>query len=600
MDKKEYKNELNEINLEDENLTELSDEEKEKENLSKNSLLNQKRERGKNNNDEKKDNKMIIVNNNNINILNNDLCNICKKNNKIKINSYEELIDFFFDKFDCNNKENKKKLLENKNNKNENPKITICEKCLFNEILFNGFNKLFNKNELKKETINNKERNLFIEKMEKISEILEKNTNNLEAIINKMGLQLMLSKIKDKFQKFNIEVNSCIDIFKNQKNIIIQIINDLKESKNNFLNNENYTILGNNNNNNLEQNLLNKNNEHDLFFGEKNYKINNNSDNKKINFNINNINNIDSNEKTNFFISNQDSMSFSSKPTKNYIIKSLFPIHESKSNNYGTFKETQIDKINIDDINNNDKINLLSNFNIFNNKQTNDIQKQIEILNNNLKEKSSDKNEINYINDEKKNNFLNKNLEVEGIELDFSKNILKNENTDFNNNNLNNNNFSLNKNLESFLFNKNINDDNSFYNLKNLLHNENSNNYEYFNKNILFNNKELFDKMSNYNNLFLPSIINQNNLNLNFVDNNPLIPNFNNNNFLHPPSFSSENNNNNEKNLKEQLDQGINNMINEFLRAHNINQDNYPQRKNIKIEDLFTNNQSNLFPNFFE
>ena len=507
---------------------------------------------------------------------------------------------FFFDKFDCNNKENKKKLLENKNNKNENPKITICEKCLFNEILFNGFNKLFNKNELKKETINNKERNLFIEKMEKISEILEKNTNNLEAIINKMGLQLMLSKIKDKFQKFNIEVNSCIDIFKNQKNIIIQIINDLKESKNNFLNNENYTILGNNNNNNLEQNLLNKNNEHDLFFGEKNYKINNNSDNKKINFNINNINNIDSNEKTNFFISNQDSMSFSSKPTKNYIIKSLFPIHESKSNNYGTFKETQIDKINIDDINNNDKINLLSNFNIFNNKQTNDIQKQIEILNNNLKEKSSDKNEINYINDEKKNNFLNKNLEVEGIELDFSKNILKNENTDFNNNNLNNNNFSLNKNLESFLFNKNINDDNSFYNLKNLLHNENSNNYEYFNKNILFNNKELFDKMSNYNNLFLPSIINQNNLNLNFVDNNPLIPNFNNNNFLHPPSFSSENNNNNEKNLKEQLDQGINNMINEFLRAHNINQDNYPQRKNIKIEDLFSNNHSNLFPNFFE
>ena len=145
-----------------------------------------------------------------------------------------------------------------------------------------------------------------------------------------------------------------------------------------------------------------------------------------------------------------------------------------------------------------------------------------------------------------------------------------------------------------------MNDDNSFYNLKNLLHNDNSNNYEYFNKNILFNNKELFDKMSNYNNLFLPSIINQNNLNLNFVDNNPLIPNFNNNNFLHPPSFSSENNNNNEKNLKEQLDQGINNMINEFLRAHNINQDNYPQRKNIKIEDLFSNNHSNLFPNFFE
>ena len=65
------------------------------------------------------------------------------------------------------------------NNKNENTKITICEKCLFNEILFNGFNKLFNKNELKKETINNKEKNLYIEKKKKINKILEKNNNNI-------------------------------------------------------------------------------------------------------------------------------------------------------------------------------------------------------------------------------------------------------------------------------------------------------------------------------------------------------------------------------------------------------------------------------------
>ena len=47
MDKKESKHELNEINLDDENLTELSDEEKEKDNFSKNSLLNQKRDREK-------------------------------------------------------------------------------------------------------------------------------------------------------------------------------------------------------------------------------------------------------------------------------------------------------------------------------------------------------------------------------------------------------------------------------------------------------------------------------------------------------------------------------------------------------------------------
>ena len=599
MDKKESKHELNEINLDDENLTELSDEEKEKENFSKNSLLNQKRDREKNHHEKEK---KIIIQNNNKSILNNELCKICKKNNKMKINSFEELIDFVLTKFDCN-KENKKKLLENKNHINENLIFSICENCLLNEILFNGFNKFFNKNDINKEIFNYKERNFVIEKIEKINEILEKNTNNLESIMNKMALQLMLSKFKDKFQKFNEEVNSCIEVFKNQKNTIIQIMNDLKDKNNNFQNNENYTILGYNNNNNLEQNLFIKNLEHDLF-GEKNYKINN-YDNKKINFNINNINNIDTNDKTNLFINNQDSMSFPSKPNKNYIIKSLFPIHETKSNNYGTFKETQIDKINIENINNNDTINLLSNFNIFNNKP-NDIQKQIEILNKNLKEKSSDKKDINNINNDKNkknNNFLNKNLEVEGIELDFSKNILKNENTDFNNNTINNINFALNKNLDSLLFNKNnINDDNSFYNLKNLLqlNNNENNNFEYFNKNILFNNNELFDKMSNYNNLFFPSITNQNNLNFNFLDNSPLIPNFNNNNFLHPPSFSSENNNNNQNNLKEKLDQGISNMLNEYLRANNINQDNYPQRKNIKIEDLFTNNQSNLFPNFFE
>ena len=593
MDKKENKLELNEINLEDENLTELSDEEKEKENLSKNPLLNQKREREKNNNYEKKENK-INIQKNNKSILNNELCNICKKTNKIKINSYEELIDFVFEKFNCN-KENKKKLLENKNHINDNLILKICENCLFNEILFNGFNKFFNKKDLNKEIFKYKERNFVIEKIEKINEILEKNTNNLEAIMNKMALQLMLSKFKDKFQKFNEEVNSCIEVFKNQKNTIIQIINDLKDKNNNFQNNENYNILGNN----LEQNIFIKNLEHDIF-GEKNYKINN-FENNKSNFNINNI---DTNDKTNLFVNHQDTMSFSSKPTKNYIIKSLFPIHESKSNNYGTFKETQIDKINIDNINNNDKINLLSNFNIFNNKP-NDIQKQIEILSKNLKDKSTDKKDINNINNDKnkKNNFVNNNLEVEGIELDFSKNNLKNENTDFNNNNINNNNYSLNKNLDSLLFNKNIiNDDNSFYNLKNLLqlNNNENNNFEYFNKNILFNNNELFDKMSNYNNLFFPSITNQNNLNFNFLDNSPLIPNFNNNNFLHPPSFSSENNNNNENNLKEKLDHGISNMVNEYLKAHNISQDNYPQRKNIKIEDLFTNNQSNLFPNFFE
>ncbi len=593
MDKKENKLELNEINLEDENLTELSDEEKEKENLSKNPLLNQKREREKNNNYEKKENK-INIQKNNKSILNNELCNICKKTNKIKINSYEELIDFVFEKFNCN-KENKKKLLENKNHINDNLILKICENCLFNEILFNGFNKFFNKKDLNKEIFKYKERNFVIEKIEKINEILEKNTNNLEAIMNKMALQLMLSKFKDKFQKFNEEVNSCIEVFKNQKNTIIQIINDLKDKNNNFQNNENYNILGNN----LEQNIFIKNLEHDIF-GEKNYKINN-FENNKSNFNINNI---DINDKTNLFVNHQDTMSFSSKPTKNYIIKSLFPIHESKSNNYGTFKETQIDKINIDNINNNDKINLLSNFNIFNNKP-NDIQKQIEILSKNLKDKSTDKKDINNINNDKnkKNNFVNNNLEVEGIELDFSKNNLKNENTDFNNNNINNNNYSLNKNLDSLLFNKNIiNDDNSFYNLKNLLqlNNNENNNFEYFNKNILFNNNELFDKMSNYNNIFFPSIMNQNNLNLNFLDNNPLIPIFNNNSFLHPPSFSSENNNNNENNLKEKLDNGISNMVNEYLKAHNISQDNYPQRKNIKIEDLFTNNQSNLFPNFFE
>ena len=594
MDKKENKLELNEINLEDENLTELSDEEKEKENLSKNPLLNQKREREKNNNYEKKENK-INIQKNNKSILNNELCNICKKTIKIKINSYEELIDFVFEKFNCN-KENKKKLLENKNHINDNLILKICENCLFNEILFNGFNKFFNKKDLNKEIFKYKERNFVIEKIEKINEILEKNTNNLEAIMNKMALQLMLSKFKDKFQKFNEEVNSCIEVFKNQKNTIIQIINDLKDKNNNFQNNENYNILGNN----LEQNIFIKNLEHDIF-GEKNYKINN-FENNKSNFNINNI---DINDKTNLFVNHQDTMSFSSKPTKNYIIKSLFPIHETKSNNYGTFKETQIDKINIENINNNDTINLLSNFNIFNNKP-NDIQKQIEILNKNLKEKSSDKKDINNINNDKNkknNNFLNKNLEVEGIELDFSKNILKNENTDFNNNTINNINFALNKNLDSLLFNKNnINDDNSFYNLKNLLqlNNNDNNNFDFFNKNILFNNNELFDKMSNYNNLFFPSITNQNNLNFNFLDNSPLIPNFNNNNFLHPPSFSSENNNNNQNNLKEKLDQGISNMLNEYLRANNINQDNYPQRKNIKIEDLFTNNQSNLFPNFFE
>ena len=95
-------------------------------------------------------------------------------------------------------------------------------------------------------------------------------------------------------------------------------------------------------------------------------------------------------------------------------------------------------------------------------------------------------------------------------------------------------------------------------------------------------NNKLFDKLDNYN-LFLPPLLNE--PNLNFLD-NPL---------LQFPSLNF-----NDDSLKQKLNQGIIYMYNEYINAHNIKHDNYPQRKNIKIEDLFSNNHSNLFPNFFE
>ena len=563
MEKKD-KVDLTGINNEDENLTELSEEEKE--NLNKKSVLKLKREREKNNMNEKKENKNKHQNNN-LKTINKELCSFCKNYMNCNIFSNKELINYFFDKFKLN--EYKSIVYPNIEKFNKgNFKISICENCLLKEILLNGFNKLFDNNI--NDNFSFKERKLMIEKIETINEILEKNINKFEETMNKTGLKIMFSKNKDQFQNFNEFINSFLEIFNNEKNEIKKIINDLKDQNINFQKKKKKNLKN-----------LNKNNLTKFLYSDK--KINNNEKNNI--FKNNNIINLEKN-KNNLLVSNQDSISFSSKSNnqlKNYLIGSFFPIHEVKSDNYGTFKETPINKINLDESKINKKGSLLSNFNInFNNKQ-NDLEKEFEFLTQNLNNNNNDKNDFSFSNlnneqlkENKKNFYNNNNLEIQGTELDFSK---INENSDYNNNDINQ--FSLGKNLDSLLFNNKssiLNEENAYFNIKNML--QYNDNLECFNKNLLLNNNtnnKLFDKLDNYN-LFLPPLLNE--PNLNFLD-NPLLSNLN-NHFLQFPSLNF-----NDDSLKQKLNQGIIYMYNEYINAHNIKHDNYPQRKNIKIEDLF-------------
>ena len=260
----------------------------------------------------------------------------------------------------------------------------------------------------------------------------------------------------------NSEIGNSI----NNKNNMINNLNN-----NNMMNNSNNNMMNNSNNNNMMNNSNNNN------------MINNSNNNNMIN-NSNN-NNMMNNSNNNNMMNNSNNNNMMNNSNNNNMINNSNNNMMNNSNNINIISNS----------NNNNMINNSNNYNIMNNSNNNNM---INNSNNNMMNNSNNNNMMNNSNN---NNMMNNSNNNNMINNTNNNNIMNNSNNNIMVNNSNNNNMINNSNNNNMMNNSNNNNMINNSNNNNMINNSNNNNMmNNSNNNSMMNNSNNYNILNNSNN----------------------------------------------------------------------------------------------------